>query len=163
MQPFWFTGPTIPVYNAYTCTQAYIRTGKFIPVINNIIRHYATKVCVGVEMWLHHFLTSTLNRGEWSASRFTPGDRDPDTYWIWGWFGPRAGYDAVEKRKSLAPPRNLIPVTKPTELSRLLQGIHTHTHTRFRIVFLDKKQEQFFIWKLGEKCLVSAIMDKNSF
>jgi hypothetical protein len=27
--------------------------------------------------------------------------------------------------------------------------------------FLDKKQEQFFIWKLGEKCLVSAIMDKN--
>jgi hypothetical protein len=28
-------------------------------------------------------------------------------------------------------------------------------------VFLDKKKEHFFIWKLGEKCLVSAIMDKN--
>jgi hypothetical protein len=28
-------------------------------------------------------------------------------------------------------------------------------------VFLDKKQEQFFIPKLGEKYLVSAIMDKN--
>jgi hypothetical protein len=31
----------------------------------------------------------------------------------------------------------------------------------FVTVFLDKKQEQFFILKLGEKCLVSAIMDKN--
>jgi hypothetical protein len=30
----------------------------------------------------------------------------------------------------------------------------------FVSMFLDKKQE-FFIWKLGEKCLVSAIMDKN--
>jgi hypothetical protein len=28
-------------------------------------------------------------------------------------------------------------------------------------VFLDKKQEQFFIWTLGDKCLVSAIMDRN--
>jgi hypothetical protein len=28
-------------------------------------------------------------------------------------------------------------------------------------VFLDKRQEQFFIWKLGEKSLVSVIMDKN--
>jgi hypothetical protein len=31
----------------------------------------------------------------------------------------------------------------------------------FVSVFLDKEQEQFFIWKLGEKCLVSAIMEKN--
>jgi hypothetical protein len=31
----------------------------------------------------------------------------------------------------------------------------------FVSVFLDKKQEQFFIWKLGEKCVVSATMDKN--
>jgi hypothetical protein len=31
----------------------------------------------------------------------------------------------------------------------------------FVSVFLDKKQEKFFIWKLGQKFLVSAIMDKN--
>jgi hypothetical protein len=31
----------------------------------------------------------------------------------------------------------------------------------FVSVFLDKKQEQIFIWNLGQKCLVSAIMDKN--
>jgi hypothetical protein len=32
---------------------------------------------------------------------------------------------------------------------------------KFVSVFLDKKQEQFFIWKLSEKCSVSAVMDKN--
>jgi hypothetical protein len=31
----------------------------------------------------------------------------------------------------------------------------------FVSVFLDKKQEQSSMWKLGEKCLVSALMDKN--
>jgi hypothetical protein len=31
----------------------------------------------------------------------------------------------------------------------------------FVSVFLDKKQEQLFIWELGDKCLVSTIMDKN--
>jgi hypothetical protein len=31
----------------------------------------------------------------------------------------------------------------------------------FVSVFLDEKQEQFFIWKLGKKCLVSAIINKN--
>jgi hypothetical protein len=33
----------------------------------------------------------------------------------------------------------------------------------FVSLFPDKKQEQFFILKLGEKCLVSATMDKNEF
>jgi hypothetical protein len=41
--------------------------------------------------------------GEWSASR--PGrftsERGPGTHWIGGWVGPRAGLDAVEKRKIL--------------------------------------------------------------
>jgi hypothetical protein len=44
-----------------------------------------------------HALTSALDGGEWSVSRlgrFTPG-----THWIGGWVGPRAGLDAVAKRK----------------------------------------------------------------
>jgi len=39
--------------------------------------------------------------GEWSASclgRFTPRERAPDTHWIGGWVGHRAGLDAVAKR-----------------------------------------------------------------
>jgi hypothetical protein len=45
---------------------------------------------------------SAVEGGERSASRpgrFTPGERDPSTYWIGGWVGYRAGLDVVEKRK----------------------------------------------------------------
>jgi hypothetical protein len=41
-----------------------------------------------------HSLTSTLDGGEWSASRpgrFNPRERAPDTHRIGGWVGPRAG------------------------------------------------------------------------
>jgi hypothetical protein len=44
-------------------------------------------------------LTSAPVGDEWSASRpghFTPGERAPDTYWVGGCVGPRAGLDDVE-------------------------------------------------------------------
>jgi hypothetical protein len=47
------------------------------------------------------FLTSELDGGEWSASRFgrfTTGERTPDTQWIEGCLGPTAGLDKVAKR-----------------------------------------------------------------
>jgi hypothetical protein len=53
------------------------------------------------------FLTSTLDGGEWSASlsgRFTPGDRDPGTYCIGGWMGPRSSLNAMEDTKLLPMP-----------------------------------------------------------
>jgi hypothetical protein len=60
------------------------------------------KVYWGVEVDLHAFFISVLDGGEWSASRpgcFTPRERDSGTHWIGGWVGPRAGLDAVVKRK----------------------------------------------------------------
>jgi hypothetical protein len=56
-----------------------------------------------VEVQLHVFLTSTLDGGEWSASRpgrFTPGVRAPGTHLIGGCEDPRASLDAVAKRKN---------------------------------------------------------------
>jgi hypothetical protein len=50
------------------------------------------------------FFTSAVDIGEWSASRpccLTPEERAPGTHWIGGWVGPRAGLDAVQKRKIL--------------------------------------------------------------
>jgi hypothetical protein len=56
-----------------------------------------------------------------------PWERTPAPHWIEGWVGPRAGLDAVVKRKILIPyresnlgrpARNLVAI--PTELSRLL-------------------------------------------
>jgi hypothetical protein len=47
-------------------------------------------------------LPSALDGGEWSASRrrpLYPRERAPGTHWIRGWVGPRAGLNAVEKRK----------------------------------------------------------------
>jgi len=44
--------------------------------------HHAIKAYWGVEVEIHAFLTSTLDGGEWSASRpgrFTPRERAPDT------------------------------------------------------------------------------------
>jgi hypothetical protein len=61
----------------------------------------------GVDIQIHIFLTSTLTRGEWSASRlgrFTPGERAHGTHWIRGWVDPRAGLDDVEKTKFLTLP-----------------------------------------------------------
>jgi hypothetical protein len=56
----------------------------------------------GVEIYLHAFLTSALDGGEWSASRpgrFTSRERAPGTHWIGGWVGLRAVLDAVMNRK----------------------------------------------------------------
>jgi len=58
----------------------------------------------GVEVYLYPFLTSTLDRSEWSDScpgRFTPGKIAPGTYWIGGWVGFRAGLDTVVEIKKI--------------------------------------------------------------
>jgi hypothetical protein len=84
------------------------------------------KMYGGVEQYIHAFITSGLDGGEWSAS--CPGEITPITNWIWGWVGPTVGLKAVAKRKipimlcrelnHLLTAHNL--VTIPTELSRLL-------------------------------------------
>jgi hypothetical protein len=63
------------------------------------------------------FLTSTLDGGEWLASRsshFTPGEKAPGTHRIGGWVGPRTGLDDVERRKTLPlPGLELRPLGRP--------------------------------------------------
>jgi hypothetical protein len=75
----------------------------------------------GVDVQMHILLTSALG-GERSAScpsRFTPG-----THWIRGWVGPRAGLDAVEKRKFLTlPGLELRPLGRPAR-SQSLYRLH---------------------------------------
>jgi hypothetical protein len=56
----------------------------------------------GVDVLIYIFFTLALVGCEWSASRpwnFSSGERSPDTHWIGGWLGPRAGLDDMKKRK----------------------------------------------------------------
>jgi hypothetical protein len=53
-------------------------------------------------------MVSALDGDLWSASRpssFATGERAPGTYWIESWVGPRAGMEAVKKRKISHPRR----------------------------------------------------------
>jgi hypothetical protein len=59
-------------------------------------------LCVTEFIWLHSVTTCF---GSWSRScRFNPGEGSPGTHWVGGWVVPRAGLDAVEKRKFLTLP-----------------------------------------------------------
>jgi len=58
------------------------------------------KTCRGVEVYLHAFLTSMLDGGDWSASptgRLTPGEISFSTHLIGSWLGLRAGPGSEEK------------------------------------------------------------------
>jgi len=71
-----------------------------------MLNYHSMKTQWGVEVWLHAFLTSILDDGEWPASRsglFILEDILPDTHWIGGWVGLRVGTDAVAKRKNSLP------------------------------------------------------------
>jgi hypothetical protein len=73
-----------------------------------LTKHHAMKTFWGVEVYLHTFLTLTLDGGEWSASRpggFTSTERVPCTHWIGGWVGQRAVLDTMVKRKIPSPHR----------------------------------------------------------
>jgi hypothetical protein len=83
--------------------------GKVVPVLFLLTEHHAMKGYWGVEVPLHTFLTSALDGGEWSAShpgRFAPREGFTGTHWIGGWVGPRAGLDAVGRRKIPSPCRH---------------------------------------------------------
>jgi len=60
-----------------------------------------------MEIQLRTLLTSALDGGEFSAAhpvRFTSREKEPRTHWIGSCVGPRAGLDAVVKRKKFPAP-----------------------------------------------------------
>jgi hypothetical protein len=79
------------------------------------------------------FLTSTLDGGEWSASRpcrFTPEERVSGSHWIGGWVDPKAGQDDMEKRKISC----LCRESNPDSGAHSLVAIPTEP---FRLIMLD--------------------------
>jgi hypothetical protein len=81
-----------------------------------LTKHHVIKMCGGVEVMLHTFLSSALDGGEWPVShpgRFTHGERTPFAHCTGSWVGPRAGLDASVTRKICAPAGNRTAVTQP--------------------------------------------------
>jgi hypothetical protein len=76
----------------------------------------------------------TLDGGEWSDSRSgrsTAREIAPVTHWIGGWVGPRAGLDAVVKRKIPSPSRNSTPP--------MIQSVaQRYTTELFQILYFSK-------------------------
>jgi len=90
--------------------------------ISSLIKLHGTKTYGGVEVWLHAFLTSALDLGEWSASRhcrFTPRERTRGTDWIGGWVGPRVGLAAAANGIISVPAGNRTSVVQPRSLVTL--------------------------------------------
>jgi hypothetical protein len=102
----------------------------------------------GVDVYIHTFLTSALDGGEWSASRpcrFTPGERAPGTHWIGGWVGSRAGLNDVEGRKFLIlPGLERRPLGRPASSQSLYR-------LRYPGSFQDLKSMQLFLMGLSER------------
>jgi hypothetical protein len=75
-----------------------------------------------VKVWLHAFLTSALDGGEWSVSRldhFNRGEITPGSHCMGGWVGPRAGLNtAVAGRKISSPRRESSPISSSPKPSR---------------------------------------------
>jgi hypothetical protein len=69
-----------------------------------LAKQHTMKTYDGVDVWLHPFLVSALDVGEWSASRlgrFTLGKWARGTLWLGDRVGFRAGVGAVAKRKEI--------------------------------------------------------------
>jgi len=91
----------------------------------------------GVEAWIHAFLASGLDGGEWSASlpgHFTSRERTPGSLWEGDWVVPRAVLDAVVKGR------------RPVEIHLTLKGrnIPFVKYVKYLGVVFDKK----ITWRL---------------
>jgi hypothetical protein len=88
--------------------------GKVVPVI---LFNWAPRHGGVLGEWKYsstHYLTSTLDGGEWLASRpgsFIPRERAPGAHWIGGWVSPRDVLDSVFKRKIPSPRQESNPRT----------------------------------------------------
>jgi hypothetical protein len=97
----WFkipfsSGTLIPTRHCLACITVKVKAKLSLC----LTKHHAMKTYWVVEVKCHAFFTSALEGSKWSAS---PPPPDSGTRWIGDWLGPRAGLDAVEKRKILSP------------------------------------------------------------
>jgi hypothetical protein len=77
-----------------------------------LTKHHTMKVYWGNGSIAPRILDLGTRLGEWSASRpgrFTPRERAAGKHWMGGWVGPRAGLNAVVKRKIPSPPPGIEP------------------------------------------------------
>jgi hypothetical protein len=90
------------------------------PVLNYAPRHENVLGRGGITPRILNLGTRwVLSRQFHETGRFTPGERAPSTHFSGGRVGPKAGLDAVAKRKNLfsTPAGDRIPIVQPVALS----------------------------------------------
>jgi len=136
---------------------------KTYPLFNWAQRH---KDVWGSEGIAHVFLTSTLDRCEWSASRsarFTPGERTPGTHWTESWVGPRAGLEAVGSNcintvnrsvtfNTFSNNRSINTLTMPTDVRKKANRTYGGEVWAFTLILLVNWCVTF-TWRYGEQVL----------
>ena len=93
-----------------------------------LIKQYYTRACRVMELEIHPFILSALERCEWSAthaSRFTPKEKVPGASGRGGWFDPNSGLDTLDKRVVLP-----LPGTEPRFFCRLSRNTGGLSSTR---------------------------------
>jgi hypothetical protein len=73
--------------------------------------------------------------------RFTPKKRGTGTHWIGGWLGPRAGLDAVVRRKIPSPCQDTKHRSFSPEVRLGLSQI-LHAHNTLKLEYFNHKQRQ---------------------
>jgi hypothetical protein len=110
-----------------------------------LIKLHKKKTLKGVDEYFHAFLTSALDRSEWSylcSSCSVHSKRVSGIHWVEGWVGPRIGLDTMVMEKNSCPywesnPGHLIPglVTILTFLSpALLLNLKKSKYFNLKIV-----------------------------
>jgi hypothetical protein len=121
----WLYETIVLLYFFHLCQPFSSYNGKAAHVLN---KNQTITACGGVEVLLHALLSSALDRGEWSPSRFgrlTLG-KSPRTHWIENCLGPTAGLDLPEKATIF-----ILPGIEPRFLCR---QFHIQVAIRFRNV-----------------------------
>lgn len=88
-----------------------------------LTKHYDVKMCDSVEVQLHSFLSSALDRSEWLASCFvcfTPLESAAGSHWRRDWMGPTASLDMITKRKTSFPCQESNPSCAASSLITIL-------------------------------------------
>jgi hypothetical protein len=146
-----------------------IKLNKIVPSLKTKLK--AMKMFWKVEVYLHAFLTLAhgMSGQPQAPSTFTaPRERVLTTNWTESSVDPRAGLDAVSKRKTSAPPGNRTPIVQRvasdyTDWAIPAERLRKTTGTSVRLALHESPRCVQKMWEFLSLCWYSAFALRNCF